>query len=85
MPTGAPPIKDSVWADGKWVLPHHNAAKHRSKVISKQLEKAMRHEVHGMNIYAYKHIQTNQVVYSLTKNMDVCNRASFSNVNTDTD
>lgn len=67
---GPPPKKNLVWADGRWASPHSRSALHKKEVVSKQLEKALQHEVHGMNIYAYKHIRTHQVVYSLTKNMD---------------
>lgn len=71
LPMPAEVQKGAVWADGKWRVPKSNAAQHRKEVISQQLEKALQHEVHGMHIYAYRHIRTNQVVYSLKKNMDV--------------
>lgn len=66
--------KDKVWADGQWVKPQSKSAKHKRAVVSRQLEKALRHEVLGMNIYAYRQTRTNQVVYSLTKHMEVCLR-----------
>lgn len=67
---GPPPRPDLVWADGRWTLPFSKSAKHKTQVVSRRLEKALQHEVRGMNIYAYRHIQTQQVVYSLTKHMD---------------
>lgn len=85
MPDEPRPHENSVWADGKWVGPQYNAAKHRQKVISRQLEKALRHEVHGMNIYAYRHRTTQQVVYSLTKNMDVSVQNIISGASTNHD
>lgn len=60
-----------VWADGKWVNPRSRSGLQKQEIVSRQLEKALRHETHGMNIYAYRHVTTNQVVYSLTKNMNV--------------
>lgn len=75
IPTGRTP-KQKIWADGKWSERASNSAKHRSEVVSRQLEKALKHDVHGMNIYAYKNFKTQQVVYSLTKNMDVSNPLS---------
>jgi len=60
-----------VWADGRWRHPRSRSVIQKQQIISRQLEKALRHETHGMDIYAYRHITTNQVVYSLTKNMNV--------------
>lgn len=71
MPQKTPPRPHLVWVDGRWAHPESNSAKTKREVVSRQLEKALRHEVHGMNIYAYRNTTTNQVVYSLTKNMDV--------------
>lgn len=69
LPLNLPPT-NQIWADGKLQSPSSPSAKHRSAIVSKQLEKALKHEVLGMNIYAYKHVRTGQVVYSLTNNMD---------------
>ncbi len=60
-----------VWVQGRWRNPASNAAKHRLEVQTKQATKAVRHETHGLNIYAYRHIRTNQVVYSLTRTLQV--------------
>lgn len=67
---GPPGQSGQVWADGRWANPNSRSALHKQEVVSKQLEKALQHEVHGTNIYAYRHMRTHQVVYSLTKNMD---------------
>ena len=48
-----------------------NAAKAERFKESRRIEKALRHEHHGENVYAYAHISTGQVVYSLTRVMDV--------------
>lgn len=79
-----PSSKNLVWADGKWNSPRSSAAKHKKAVVARQLEKALRHETLGMNIYAYRHIRTNQVVYSLTKNMEVCSISYVKRLRTNT-
>jgi Transcriptional regulation of mitochondrial recombination len=66
-----PPLPKPT-AFGKPRDPSSNAAKAERFKESRRIEKALRHENHGENIYAYKHIQTGQVVYSLTRVMDVC-------------
>ncbi len=55
-----------------------NAAKAERFKESRRIEKALMHEHHGENVYAYAHIRTAQVVYSLTKVMDVCNLHDLS-------
>lgn len=37
--------------------------------MGKRFKRALKHHTHGMNIYAYKHIHTSQVVYSLSRIM----------------
>lgn len=64
------PLTNRIWADGQLQHPSSASARHRKAIVSKRLEKALKHGVLGMNIYAYRHIQTGQVVYSLTNNMD---------------
>ena len=73
VPAGRIP-RGLTWADGKWRRPNSRSALHKSQVVSRQLEKALQHEVHGMNIFAYKHFNTGSVVYSLTNHMDVSQR-----------
>lgn len=48
-----------------------NAAKAERFKEGKRIEKALKHAHHGENIYAYAHLGTGQVVYSLTRIMDV--------------
>lgn len=72
MPGGPPRGKAKVEAFGKPRDVSSNAAKAERFKESRRLEKALRHEHHGENVYAYAHIGTGQVVYSLTRVMDVC-------------
>jgi Transcriptional regulation of mitochondrial recombination len=62
---------NSVWVQGKWRNPSSSASKQQQKVVSAQVKKALRHHKHGMQIFAYYHIRTHQVVYSLTRIMQV--------------
>lgn len=39
--------------------------------MSQKIKKAIEKPHHGLNIYAYYHMQTKQVVYSLTRIMQV--------------
>jgi hypothetical protein len=61
-----------IWVQGKWRDPTSNAVKEKSKVMSQQIKKAVEKEHHGTDIYAYYHMATKQVVYSLTRIMQVC-------------
>ncbi|KAL2400990.1 hypothetical protein ABEF95_001691 [Exophiala dermatitidis] len=58
------------WVQGKWRARGSNAAKNKRATQTRQTAKALRHETHGLNIYAYRHIRTNQVVYSLTRTLE---------------
>jgi hypothetical protein len=71
QPAGPAP-SGKVWAQGQWRDPASNSAKASRQHQSRQVEKALRHDTHGQNIYAYANIRTNQVVYSLTRVMSVC-------------
>ncbi|EXJ84497.1 hypothetical protein A1O3_05166 [Capronia epimyces CBS 606.96] len=57
------------WVQGRWRARSSNAAKNQRGTQTRQAIKALRHETHGLNIYAYRHIRTNQVVYSLTRTL----------------
>jgi len=70
QPEGPVP-HNAVWAQGKWRNPASSAVKDRKAVQSRRVEKALRWEDHGQNIFAYVHIRTKQVVYSLTRIMNV--------------
>jgi hypothetical protein len=72
QPEGEAP-KERLWVQGRWRDPASRAARNRQEIYSRRVEKALKHETLGMNIYAYNHIRTKQVVYSLTRNMEVCN------------
>ena len=66
----APVPEGDVWVQGRWRNQASNAAKQQQHVVSQQVKRALKHEIHGMNIYAYKHIRSSQVVYSLTRIME---------------
>ncbi|ERF71707.1 hypothetical protein EPUS_05579 [Endocarpon pusillum Z07020] len=67
-PKPPPPPKPEAF--GKPRDASSNAAKAERFKESRRIEKALRHEHHGENVYAYAHIGTGQVVYSLTRVMD---------------
>lgn len=50
-----------------------NVAKSERLKESRRIENALLHEHHGESIYAYAHLATGQVVYSLSRFMNVCN------------
>ncbi|KAJ9633781.1 hypothetical protein H2204_006779 [Knufia peltigerae] len=68
QPPGAAP-KGKWWVQGKWRNKGSNAGKHVEQTQALQIAKALRHETHGLDIYAYRHVRTNQVVYSLTRTL----------------
>ncbi|KAK5224642.1 hypothetical protein LTR99_004657 [Exophiala xenobiotica] len=68
QPPGAVP-PNRWWVQGKWRNPASNASKQQSQTQARQVAKALRHETHGLDIYAYRHVRTNQVVYSLTRTL----------------
>ena len=70
QPPGQPP-RGRIWVQGKWRTPMSNAGKHKREVQVRQVAKALRHRTHGLDIYAYRHVRTNQVVYSLSRSLQV--------------
>lgn len=66
QPPGPVP-KGRVWVQGAWRNKASPAGKQERKVLSARVERAVRARTHGQSIYAYTHIRTKQVVYSLTK------------------
>ncbi|ETN45089.1 uncharacterized protein HMPREF1541_09965 [Cyphellophora europaea CBS 101466] len=68
QPEGSVP-SSHVWTQGKWRNRASNAVSDRRKVVSQQVKKAIEKRYHGLNIYAYYHLLTKQVVYSLTRHM----------------
>ena len=75
-PKPPPPPKPEAF--GKPRNASSNAAKAERFKESRRIEKALRHEHHGENVYAYAHLGTGQVVYSLTRVMDVCASSEIS-------
>lgn len=74
QPAGDPPKNPAYWLQGGWRLKDSNAYKHHKKILTRQAVRALRQRTHGLDIYAYRHVQTNQVVYSLTRALEVsCN------------
>ncbi|EXJ94211.1 hypothetical protein A1O1_02604 [Capronia coronata CBS 617.96] len=69
QPSGDSP-EGLFWVQGRWRARGSNAAKNRRETQTRQAVKALRHETLGLNIYAYRHIRTNQVVYSLTRTLE---------------
>ncbi|KAK5060076.1 hypothetical protein LTR84_009960 [Exophiala bonariae] len=58
-----------IWVQGKWRHPTSNAAEQHREVQYRRVSKALRHRSHGLDIYAYRHVRTNQVVYSLSRSL----------------
>jgi hypothetical protein len=66
-----PPRSGYKWVQGKWRLRTSSAVRSRTAVLEAQAVKAFRLKRHGIDIYAYRHIRTNQVVYSLSRILQV--------------
>ncbi|KAJ9602942.1 hypothetical protein H2200_012722 [Cladophialophora chaetospira] len=64
-----PDPSKGLWVQGRWRDPRSKAVKNKRKTQGIQVAKALRHQTHGLDIYAYRHIRTNQVVYSLTRKL----------------
>ncbi|KIV92944.1 hypothetical protein PV10_04196 [Exophiala mesophila] len=67
QPAGDPPKKPLVWLQGRWREQSSNAFKQQKKILTRRALRALRQRTHGLDIYAYRHVQTNQVVYSLSR------------------
>ena len=63
------PGRGKVWAQGRWRDKSSRAAEHQRQLVGRRVERAVEAQTHGTTIYAYSHVRTNQVVYSLTKIM----------------
>ena len=70
QPPGKPPSPRHVWVQGKWRDAISSAAKQESQKLSRRVERALQARNHGYSIYAYSHINTKQVVYSLSRIME---------------
>ncbi|KIY03737.1 uncharacterized protein Z520_00428 [Fonsecaea multimorphosa CBS 102226] len=69
QPTVVPKKFNIKWVQGKWRVGGSNAVKNKKATQDIQVTKALRHQTHGLDIYAYRHVRTNQVVYSLTRTL----------------
>ena len=70
--TGSPPVAGKrVWAQGKWRNPASNAAKYVRRGEIQRLERIKMQAGRGRAIYVFSNVRTNQVVYSLTKALQV--------------
>jgi hypothetical protein len=67
-----PPPPPKAEAFGKVRDSSSKAAKAERFKEGRRIEKALKHEHHGENVYAYMHLGSKQVVYSLTRVMEVC-------------
>lgn len=64
--------RGKVWVQGKLRDKASNAARHQQRIDERRAEKALRRANLGRHIYAYSHLRTNQVVYSLSRFLEVC-------------
>lgn len=78
-PQNQPSASNRVWVQGKWRNPTSNAAEQHREVQYRRVSKALRHRTHGLDIYAYRHVRTNQVVYSLSRSLQVCSQPLIRN------
>lgn len=72
-----PPIEKSTVIQGIPRNPRSNAFKEHQKREGIRLRKALNHLTHGKNIFAYHNLRTNQVIYSLTRYLEVSFYNSF--------
>ena len=63
---------NAQWVQGAYRAGNSNATKRAQLIKGAQVERALKTETRGQNIFAYKNIRTNQVVYSLSRLLDVC-------------
>jgi hypothetical protein len=68
-----PPIDPKTPIQGKARQPSSNAYKDHQEKEGLRLKKALNSITHGQNIFVYHHIRTKQVVYSLTRALEVSN------------
>jgi len=66
-----PPIATGTAIQGRPREQNSNAAKEFQEREAARLRKALNRITHGKNIFAYNNIRTNQVVYSLTRYLEV--------------
>jgi hypothetical protein len=66
-----PPIDPKTPIQGKPRVPGSNAFKDYQDKEGRRLQKALNSISHGKNIFVYNNIRTKQVVYSLTRYLEV--------------
>lgn len=71
-----PSQRKMIWVQGKYRSAGSRAVGSRQATHDIQIAKALRHQTRGLDIYAYRHIRTNQVVYSLTRTLQVLAHSS---------
>lgn len=69
-----PPLPNNMVIQGKPRQQGSNAFKEFQKLEGIRLRKALNRLTHGKNIYVYNNLRTNQVVYSLTRHLEVWKR-----------
>lgn len=74
------PLSDGKTIQGKVRFPNSRAAQHYRIQESVRLKKALQHLTHGKNIFVYNNLRTNQVIYSLSRTLDVSYPRELSNV-----
>lgn len=67
-----PPIHQDTTIQGRTRTPGSNAFKEHQFREGVRLRKALQFITNGRNIFAYHNMRTNQVVYSLTRYLEVC-------------
>ena len=73
-----PPIDPNTVIQGIVRNPASNAFKDHQIKEGIRLRKALQYLTHGRDIFVYHNIRTNQVVYSLTRYLQVCIPLFFS-------
>lgn len=66
-----PPIDPKTPIQGKPRQPSSNAYREHQDKEGRRLQKALNSLSHGQNIFVYQHLRTKQVVYSLTRYLEV--------------
>lgn len=65
------PITNGKPIQGRLRHPMSQAAKNWKRAESERLKRALQSLTHGRDIFAYRHMRTNQVVYSLSRTLEV--------------
>lgn len=72
-----PPIEKFTVIQGRPRNPNSNAFKEHQVREGVRLRKALDYLTHGRDIFVYHNLRTNQVVYSLTRYLEVSSPASL--------